>query len=439
MKLNIRLPLLFSSIVLVLAVIIALYVRLAVIENVIGNIRQGFEAKERTISIQLEKLYPDMPKVIAYMEDIAHKEALHISLYDKDLNELAVLGVISPDRQTVDSWVEIKNAANKPALLIKLTRQIGTRNLLLTDALIQTFLFLLVVMSVIFILLTLYLHWFITKPIQRLNRRLGKIKGAGLPNQLTISRRDEIGELYEHVNRMEERLQQSNQEQINMIAAITHDIKTPLTSINGFIELMLTKATLKEKDKQEYLKLIAKKANHLTELIEVFSSYANEEAQLPAATFQTVAIKGFFENIRVEYEAELAGLDCELTWEHSFRVNDRVSMNEPMLRRVFANLFSNAVRYASVDKLSVHLSGYIKDGQAWFVLEDNGVGVPESDRASLFQRFFTVDLSRQSQEGGTGLGLASCQSIIEQHGGEISAFPSARGGLGIRFTLPLSM
>lgn len=83
------------------------------------------------------------------------------------------------------------------------------------------------------------------------------------------------------------------------------------------------------------------------------------------------------------------------------------------------------------------MTGYVQGHYAYFQIEDNGVGVPDKDISSLFLKFFTVDKSRQIQKGGLGLGLASCKSIIEHHGGEIAAYASKYGGLGIRFSLPL--
>lgn len=144
-----------------------------------------------------------------------------------------------------------------------------------------------------------------------------------------------------------------------------------------------------------------------------------------------------FADIAFEYEYELAGLDIELVCRHSFTDSIWLTVNEPMLRRVFGNLFSNAVRYGGKPDLKVYMTGYLREHHAYFQIEDNGIGVPDQDMSSLFLKFFTVDPSRQIRKGGLGLGLASCKSIIEHHGGEITASSSEYGGLGIRFSLPL--
>ncbi|WP_223068310.1 HAMP domain-containing sensor histidine kinase [Paenibacillus caui] len=438
MKLRVKLPLLFSFIVLGLALIIALYVRASVIESITSHIRQDFANKNAEIARRAGELYPDMDAVSRYLEKISEEENITVTLYRKDFTPAGSFNAAANDKSAVEAWDEVKDGQGNTVLLLKFNRSMNNRNVVLRMALTRTFTLLFVALALIFVVLTLYFNHFITKPIQRLNRRLGKIKGTPLPSKLTVSRRDEIGELYRHVNRMEERLIQANKEQIDMVAAIAHDIKTPLTSINGFLELLLTKDSVTEQDKKDYLQLISRKAKHLSELMAEFSRYTKDEVLLPSLDFGTVHVRELFESVAVEYEAELAGFDFTLIRHNGFKADDHILANEPMLRRVFANLISNAVRYASAPDLVVEMRGISKEGQAIFTIEDNGVGVPEEAIPRLFQRFFTVDQSRQSREGGTGLGLSSCQSIVNRHGGEIYASRSPLGGLKITFTIPLA-
>lgn len=298
---------------------------------------------------------------------------------------------------------------------------------------------LLAISCIIFIILIIYIHFNITKPIRLLNSRLEKVNIAHPLAPLDSRRNDEIGELYQHFNEMERRLHLARKEQTDMIAAIAHDLKTPLTSVNGFVELLATHKNLPEAEKQEYYELIQKKSKYIVELIHYFSSFIKEELELESMNRKSVYASKLFEDIATEYEYELAGIDYELTCRHSFAKNMLLMISEPMIRRVFGNLFSNAVRYGSKKGLIVYMTGYTQGHYACFQIEDNGVGVPNKDLSSLFLKFFTVDQSRQIQNGGMGLGLASCKSIIEHHDGEIDAFRSEYGGLGIKFSLPLEV
>jgi signal transduction histidine kinase len=301
----------------------------------------------------------------------------------------------------------------------------------------QMLLFLSMLMGLMFVVLIVYFHFNITKPIQILNIRLTKVNIGHSRTSLQSRRKDEIGELYNHFNEMEERLYQAHKEQVNMVAAIAHDLKTPLTTITGFMELLTMQKHLSEGEKQEYYELIIKKSKHMVELIDAFSVFTRDEFTLETIDMKPVEAQKFFENIAAEYETELSGLDYKLKWNHSFNPNQLIMVNEHMIRRVYGNLFSNAVRYGEKKDLKVYMSGYTRENYAYFQIEDDGVGVPDQEMSSLFHKFFTVDKSRQTDNGGTGLGLASCKSIIEHHGGEISAFHSNYGGLGIRFSLPL--
>lgn len=301
----------------------------------------------------------------------------------------------------------------------------------------QMLLLLSILMGLMFIFLSVYFHFHITKPIQLLNTRLTQVNIGHSRTSLFSRRKDEIGELYNHFNEMEERLYQAHKEKVEMIAAIAHDLKTPLTSITGFVELLSMHKNLSEKEKQEYYELVFKKSKHMVELIDAFSTFTNEEVTLE--TIETNAVEAYkmFEDIAAEYETELSSFDYRRKWSHSFKTKELIMVNEHMIRRVYGNLFSNAVRYGEKKDITVYMTGYVRGKSAYFQLEDDGVGVPALEISSLFNKFFTVDRSRQMDYGGKGLGLASSKSIIEHHGGNISAFHSSYGGLGIRFSLPL--
>ncbi|OBZ14741.1 hypothetical protein A8L34_12590 [Bacillus sp. FJAT-27264] len=443
MKLKVRIPLLFSVLVLVLAVLMAIYIRTSIIGNVIMNVKELREEQQvQDIAIQkkMSKMYPDVESMKKYVNELNQEDDIAISLFDTSFHRMGDYSVVNGSEDGDERhWYQIQDASGETVFLISVKRPLQPGDIELDAAYAKLFIFLLICLSIIFVGLTVYLHHFITKPIQRLNNRLRGIKSSPVPHPypLITLRRDEIGELYEHVGEMENRLQQSNKEQIDMIAAITHDIKTPLTSVNGFIELLLTKDSLSIEDRRDYMRLIEKKSKHLTELINEFSNYTKSEVLLPDITLTSVNFKNYFEKTAVEYEEELSGLDIQFTWKHSIKGRDTVLIHEGMLRRVFANLISNVVRYGGKDELQIHMRGYAKDGKAIFIIEDNGVGVAEEYLPFLFQKFFTVDSSRQIEAGGTGLGLASCKSIIERHGGAISVFMSTMGGLGIHFYLPL--
>lgn len=249
-------------------------------------------------------------------------------------------------------------------------------------------------------------------------------------------RRDEIADLHIGFEKMAQRLIEAQGEQQDMIMAITHDIKTPLTSIRGFMELILSNQEISDINKEEYLRLIWSKTDSIIDLLDELSAYSKNESELHTIEMVPLLLKPLYISIAREYEAELAGLGYDLQWEDQLLDNDAVMANEIMLRRLFANIVSNAVRYAGTSDLIVRFQAFSERDSVIIRIEDNGVGVPEDKLGLIFHKFYTSDGSRQRALGGTGLGLSICRSIITRFNGEITAYRPAAGGLGIKLCIP---
>lgn len=442
MKLKIKLPLLFLLVSITVILTIAVYAKIVFIGKVpfLGTeMKVKNTAKYQKIADHVSELYPDMKEINAYLKETFESQNVSIILHSGSLSEEILSFRRSPYKSILTNyWLPVKNHSGQILYFLEIESPIGAEYTLMNPQYLVLVFPLPIIICFIFIILIIYFHFNITKPIQILNSGLEKINIRRPFAPLYTKRKDEIGDLYNHFNEMAERLHIAHKEQNDMIAAIAHDLKTPLTSINGFVELLATQKSLPEKEKQEYYELIQKKSKHITELISQFSAFVKEELEFESIELKPVEAMGLFENIAAEYAIELSGFDFALKWNHSFTPNLLLMIDEHMIRRVFGNLFSNAVRYGSGGTgPEVFMKGYTQGVYAYFQIEDNGTGVPDEDISSLFNKFFTVDKSRQSQNGGMGLGLSSCKSIVEHHGGEICAFHSEYGGLGIRFSLPL--
>jgi signal transduction histidine kinase len=436
LKLKIKLPLLFLLMLVTLAFLLVI-IRLNMLDKAFPSYK-NYAADNQQIADQVAALYPDRKGIAAYLRRISNTQKVSVKLYNQDASTVLVsyLKPHDDDETLKNYWVPVRTAQRRLVFFLEImrSRQLASNS----KAQLMLFLWLLLfLIAAIFAALAVYFHFSITRPIQTLNSRLKSVNIGHSFTTLYSKRKDEIGELYHNFNEMQERLHQAHREQVGMIAAIAHDLRTPLTTINGFVELLTLQKDLSERDKQEYYELILKKSKHMVDLICYFLAFTREELELEAIEKQASPVLELFESIVAEYETELSGLNYRLDWSHSFKPSQYVMINGSMIRRVFGNLFSNALRYGAKDGLQIYLSGYAKGDYAHFQVEDNGMGVPEEDLSSLFQKFFTVDKSRKNRSGGTGLGLASCKSIIEHHGGQISAFHSQYGGLGIRFTIPL--
>jgi len=443
MKLKIKLPFLFLLMFALIMMTGGAYMRFFVVGDTYfkeSYYKDKYDADNQAIADSIFQRHPDMQAIAGYMKQASENQGITVRLYDHLLSsEILSYTKAVKDSLSNSNFIPIKQDDGQLLYFLEIERPPRPTNIILSSTSPWEVLsFALILLGLVFLTLTIYFHVKITKPLQALNARL---KNVNIRRSLAIppakTRKDEIGELYSHFNEMEEKLHLAHKEQIDMICAIAHDLKTPLTSINGFVELLSMQKNLSEKEKQEYYELILKKSKHIAELISDFSAFTNEELILESIDMKPVEARKLFESIASEYETELSGLNDELIFWHTFHANQFLMMNEHMIRRVFGNLFSNAVRYGGKKDLKVYMNGYTQGNYACFQVEDNGIGAPQKELSSLFLKFFTVDKSRQSKSGGTGLGLSSCKSIIEHHGGEISAFHSEYGGLGIRFTLPL--
>ncbi|SFT00851.1 HAMP domain-containing sensor histidine kinase [Marininema halotolerans] len=441
MKLKWKIPLLFFCLISVLFVLIGFYLRFEVVDRVWKRIdiqRAEHLAIEKEFTTQVAALYPDIKQMKTKMKDIAKTEKVNLYLYDKEGVEVEYSVKIPLKGRGNDvHWYPLRHQGETVAF-IQVQRPLTEKGMGLPKAFTETFLFQLLPVSFLLLLVALYFNTSVTRPIARLNRRLDQVgHGRPLSPLASIKRRDEIGELYRRFGEMEERLNQAHQEQVDMVAAISHDLKTPLTSLNGFLELLATKPALTEGERQDYLRVARRKTENITQLLEDFSRFTQGEVTLQHVPLTLVPFSPFFESVAEEYEAELTGLGHSLIWHNFISKRTFVRIHEPMCRRVFANLIHNAVRYGNREELTVWMKAEFIGNQIFISVEDNGVGVPDKDLPHLFERFFTVDSSRGAGTSGSGLGLASCRSIIHRHGGDIKAYRNEGGGLGISFTLPI--
>ncbi|MEI5908655.1 HAMP domain-containing sensor histidine kinase [Bacillus spongiae] len=443
MKLKYHIPLLFLIIALLFFFVVLLYIKIEVREKITSEIsesNQAFIDKHSQIAQEVGKRYPDQEEIVRYLEELGEKEELIIKLIDPEFKDIIYeFNAIEKEITTGDRWLPVKTSDGEEIVLfLSAERKLEEINNEIFRLAIDMFLFVLITNIIISILLTLYFHDTITRPITNLINRFKRVNLHETLPKIEMSGKGEIGELYNRFYELESRLQRVHIEQTNMLTAIAHDLKTPLTTISGFLELSLSSKNHTSEQREEFLKVVQKKSTFMTDLVNEFSSYAENIIALQEMNRSEMNISHFLHSIGEEYEAELSGLGYTFNWKHN--VSDKLTIlgNEKFLRRIFANIVSNSIKYAENEELTIQLEGIEKQDSVVITLEDNGVGVNEEDYPLLFQKFFTVDQSRQREKGGTGLGLAIVKSIVESHEGTVYAYRSKElGGLGIKVTLPI--
>ena len=265
-------------------------------------------------------------------------------------------------------------------------------------------------------------------PIVRLRKTMRRYYESGTRPERT-DRADEIGRLQNTFADLADIVDRKEKAERQLIASISHDIKTPLTSVLGYSERLLSPGLPPEKERS-YLQSVHEKAVAIQSIVDEFDDYIDVGLR-DTAPMGLMTAEELCARLLQEYEGELADtgvgfrVDCQCP-------GDRLLCNWEHMRRFFGNLIGNSIQHAGAERLSLSLTCRREGGQVVFFFSDNGKGVPEELPDQIFEPLYTSDRGRKV----SGLGLSICKSIITAHGGAVSAFDLPGGGLCIRAALP---
>lgn len=254
---------------------------------------------------------------------------------------------------------------------------------------------------------------------------------------LVVFPNDELGEIAEKIIKIYKRLQRTKKEQNilkrQLTQNIAHELKTPVASIQGYLETVLDNPKIDAEMKKQFLQRCYAQAQRLTSLLRDISTLNRlDDAPDMTADFTPVDISKMVANIQKETALQLEE-HCML-FENHLPDTLTVRGNQSLLYSVFRNLTDNAIAYAG-EGTTISLSVEEKDGMLRFTFADNGIGVPPEHLERLFERFYRVDKGRSRKMGGTGLGLAIVKNAVLLHGGAISVKNIQPHGLAFEFTL----
>lgn len=282
----------------------------------------------------------------------------------------------------------------------------------------------------------------ILKPLNALKHATENIKSGNLDFEIKVSRKDEIGNLTKDFESMRQKLKESielqNQYEENrklLLSNISHDLKTPITSIKGYVEGIKDGVANTEEKKQKYVNTIHKKAVELDLLIDELFLLSTLDLNRVPFHFENLNIINFIQECINDLSHDLEKNKIQIDFINEANPVVLVKADREKLMRVFSNVIQNSVKY--LDKELGHIQISVKEtGQFLQIsIKDNGSGINNEDLALVFQSFYRADKSRNSKTGGTGLGLAISKQIIEAHGGEIWAESIYGEGTTIYFTL----
>ena len=297
--------------------------------------------------------------------------------------------------------------------------------------------FVAIVLILIFtsLMLTWWIHRGVFTPVNELNVAMRKIKEGNFEYCLQTDARGEIGDLYRNYEDMRLRLKESTEENREsekqnreLVSNISHDLKTPITAIKGYVEGIMDGVAVTPEKMDKYIKTIYNKANDMDRLIDELTFYSKIDTNKIPYVFTKLDIGSYFADCVEELTMELEAKNITLNYYNYVEPGTTIIADTEQLKRVVNNIVGNSVKY--LDKRRGLLIIRLKDvGDFVQVeIEDNGKGIAQKDLPSIFDRFYRADSSRNSAQGGSGIGLSIVKKIVEDHGGKIWA--TSKEGIG---------
>jgi signal transduction histidine kinase len=291
-------------------------------------------------------------------------------------------------------------------------------------------------------LLTYFVSKTIIVPIKQLQKAAKQMKEGDLNIPIKPNSNDELGQLALDFDEMRIRLKESIDQQLayeenrkELVANISHDLKTPITTIKGYIEGIRDGVANTPEKINRYLQTVYSKSIDLDHMIDELFLYSKLDLHRLPFHFEKIHfdqyLQDFVEELRFDVEGKMVDVDLTVENDNEYVING----DREHLKRVIMNIVNNSLKYIDKEnkKLSFHLSNI--DTKILFKMVDNGPGIAEENLPFIFDRFYRADMARGTEKGGSGLGLSIAKRIIEEHQGNIWAERKKGQGTTILFTL----
>ena len=215
-----------------------------------------------------------------------------------------------------------------------------------------------------------------------------------------------------------EAARQEQKRKKDLVAFLAHDLKTPLTSVVGYLTLLSDKPGLYPAERERYTAVALEKARRLESLLEEFFDISRMELHQDSDKRETVQLTLLLEQITDEFYPLLENKGLKL--EADIAPGLAAVGDADKLARVFDNVLRNAVSY-SHEGGTIRLTASLEEGRVHIRIANRGLGIPEKELSNIFERFYSLDAARSTRTGGAGLGLAIAKEIVDSHGGSIAA------------------
>lgn len=282
----------------------------------------------------------------------------------------------------------------------------------------------------------------VAKPVWKLNEAMRQIAEGNLDYSIKTDGTDEFSELCNNFDVMRRALKESmetklkyDQDNRELISNISHDLKTPITSIKGYCEGLIDGVADTPEKMDKYVRTIYNKAIEMDSLINELTLYSKIDTNRIPYDFHRIDVNDFFNDCVEEIGLDLEAKNIKLTYSNYVECGTRIIADPEQLRRVINNVIGNSVKYMDKKDAAIDICVIDRNDSIQVEVEDNGKGIAAKDLPNIFDRFYRTDSSRNSSKGGSGIGLSIVKKIIEDHGGYIWATSKEGAGTTIHFVL----
>lgn len=291
--------------------------------------------------------------------------------------------------------------------------------------------------------LTRWINKGVFYPIRQLNHAMSRIADGDFDYVLEKDENNgEIGELYKSYEDMRLKLKESTEEKIQhekqnreLISNITHDLKTPITSIKGYVEGIIDGVADTEEKMQKYIKTIYTKTTEMDRLINELTYYSGIDSNKIPYHFHCINVSDYFNDCVEDVGLDLESKNIRLNYSNLLSEKTKIIADPEQLKKVINNIIGNSIKYIDKENGEIDIRLLDEIDSIRVEIEDNGKGIAQKDLANIFERFYRTDASRNSSQGGSGIGLSIVKKIIEDHGGYIWATSKEGEGTCMHFVI----
>ncbi len=283
----------------------------------------------------------------------------------------------------------------------------------------------------------------LTRRLKHMQDVVSSFESGNFEERMEVESSDEVGQLAQCFNQMAdtivdnmEELRQADRMRRELVANVSHDLRSPLASIQGYLETVHIKdGSLPPDERQRYVETALKNARRLNHLVSNLFDLSKLESNQIEPTLEPFSVAELVQDITMQYRTTAEEKDIRLQAAIPER-QVRAKADIGLVERVLSNLIDNAIHYTPPGgEVCVRLTD-TDDDTLQIRVEDSGPGIPEDDLPHIFERFYRVDKSRDRSKGGAGLGLAIAHKIVELHGSTLQVESTVGEGTVFHFTLP---